>query len=86
MIRAIGAGVGRTGTRSLQKALEHLLKGKCYHMFEVGKKPDDITFWKNVAQGKNQIGALFFLNGVLLSIGRPQPFGRKFQLTSLMLL
>ena len=60
MIRAIGAGVGRTGTRSLQKALEHLLKGKCYHMFEVGKKPDDITFWKNVAQGKKPNWSSFF--------------------------
>ena len=83
MIRAIGAGVGRTGTRSLQKALEHLLKkANAIICLRSAKKPDDITFWKNVALGKNQIGALFFSQWVLLSIGRPQPFGRKFQLLS----
>ena len=60
MIQAIGAGVGRTGTRSLQKALEHLLKGRCYHMFEVGKRPADITFWRNVAQRKKANWDSFF--------------------------
>ena len=35
MLKIIGAGFGRTGTSSLQVALEELLGGKCYHMKEV---------------------------------------------------
>ena len=52
MVLAIGAGVGRTGTRSLQSALETILGGKCYHMFEIGKRPKDIQTWKNSARGE----------------------------------
>jgi len=52
MIRVIGAGVGRTGTMSLQKALQDLLNGDCYHMFEVGKRPKDISIWKGAAKGR----------------------------------
>ncbi len=31
----IGAGLPRTGTNSMQLALEKLLDGHCYHMFSV---------------------------------------------------
>jgi hypothetical protein len=31
----IGAGLPRTGTTSMKKALEELLSGRCYHMEEV---------------------------------------------------
>ncbi len=34
MLRVIGAGLPRTGTTSLKGALEQLLDGRCYHMFE----------------------------------------------------
>jgi hypothetical protein len=34
-MKAIGAGFGRTGTSSLQAALEELLGGKCYHMKDI---------------------------------------------------
>ncbi|MBV9786572.1 MAG: sulfotransferase family protein [Chloroflexi bacterium] len=34
-LKVIGAGLGRTGTSSLQAALEELGFGKCYHMREV---------------------------------------------------
>jgi hypothetical protein len=34
MILIIGAGFGRTGTSSFQKAMEILGFGKCYHMRE----------------------------------------------------
>ena len=37
MLEVIGAGPGRTGTESLQKALELLDFGPCYHMHEVFK-------------------------------------------------
>jgi hypothetical protein len=34
-IQIVGAGYGRTGTKSLQLALEKLGFGKCYHMEEL---------------------------------------------------
>lgn len=45
----IGAGLPRTGTLSLSKALEILLDGKCYHMqpfFEKGTDYD-IKHWND---------------------------------------
>lgn len=45
----IGAGFGRTGTESLQKALEILGYGPCYHMSEVLKYPGDQQSWIQVA-------------------------------------
>lgn len=50
-LRIVGAGVGRTGTHSLKLALEQLLGGPCYHMFEVLAHPDDIAQWQTVADG-----------------------------------
>ncbi len=50
-LRVIGAGVGRTGTTSLQAALEILLNGRCYHMHEVFPRPDDIPVWHQAALG-----------------------------------
>lgn len=51
-LRVIGAGVGRTGTTSLQAALEQLLGGRCYHMHEVFPRPDDIPVWQAAAEGR----------------------------------
>lgn len=45
-LRVIGAGVGRTGTTSLKTALEILLGGRCYHMFEVLPRPADVPIWQ----------------------------------------
>jgi hypothetical protein len=39
-LKVIGAGLGRTGTHSLQLALQQLLGGACYHMLEVIADPD----------------------------------------------
>jgi hypothetical protein len=44
-IRLIGAGLGRTGTMSLKRALEQLLGGTCHHMMEVWSHPDEIAAW-----------------------------------------
>lgn len=45
-IEVIGAGLMRTGTNSLQVALERLLNGKCYHMYVlVRDSPSDVNFW-----------------------------------------
>ena len=45
-MRVIGAGLGRTGTNSLKIALERLLDGPCYHMFELFQRPQDVTTWQ----------------------------------------
>ncbi|VDK41478.1 unnamed protein product [Dibothriocephalus latus] len=42
----IGAGMMRTGTRSLQAALEKLYDGPCYHTFDsMLHTPQDLQFW-----------------------------------------
>ena len=51
-LRVVGAGVGRTGTASLKAALERLLGGRCYHMFEVFGRPDDVAVWALAAKGQ----------------------------------
>ena len=50
-LRVVGAGLGRTGTNSLQLALQQLLDGRCYHMIEVFGRPDDIPVWERAAEG-----------------------------------
>jgi hypothetical protein len=50
-LRVVGAGLGRTGTHSLQLALQQLLGGRCYHMMEVFGRPDDIAVWQGAADG-----------------------------------
>jgi hypothetical protein len=51
MLNVIGAGVGRTGTASLQIALERLLGGPCYHMIEVFKHPEHAPLWRAAFEG-----------------------------------
>jgi len=52
-LRVVGAGLGRTGTASLKKALEQLTEGRCYHMFEVFEQPDSVAGWHRVARGES---------------------------------
>ena len=51
-IKIIGAGLGRTGTMSLKAALEELGFGKCYHMIELLKNPEQIDYWE--AAGRDE--------------------------------
>lgn len=52
-LRVIGAGVGRTGTESLRQALEQLLGGRCYHMFEIiAGRRDHVPVWLDAARGE----------------------------------
>lgn len=69
-IRVIGAGVGRTGTTSLQAALEILLNGRCYHMHEVFPRPDDIPVWHQAALG-NMPDWPGFLNEFVAAVDWP---------------
>ncbi len=59
-VRAIGAGLGRTGTNSLKIALERLLDGPCYHMFEVLHRPDDVAIWHDATDGADVDWVQFF--------------------------
>lgn len=51
-LQVVGAGLGRTGTTSLQAVLEHLLDAPCYHMWEVISNPDEAQFWLDAANGE----------------------------------
>jgi hypothetical protein len=50
-LRVVGAGVGRTGTKSLKLALEQLLGGPCYHMVDVFPNPEHVPHWHAAARG-----------------------------------
>jgi hypothetical protein len=50
-LRAIGAGLGRTGTLSLKLALERLLGVPCYHMRELFAHPEHVPVWHGAALG-----------------------------------
>jgi hypothetical protein len=50
-LRVVGAGVGRTGTTSLQLALQQLLGAPCYHMVEVFPRPGHVEAWHQAAKG-----------------------------------
>lgn len=50
-MKVIGAGFGRTGTLSLQSALETLGFAKCYHMVEVFKNQSHTKLWEDANQG-----------------------------------
>jgi hypothetical protein len=51
-LRVVGAGLGRTGTRSLKDALEQLLGAPCYHMLEVFGRPQDPPVWTRALRGE----------------------------------
>jgi hypothetical protein len=51
-LSVIGAGFGRTGTRSLKDALELLGFGKCYHMDELMAHPEHAVIWEAASAGR----------------------------------
>jgi len=51
-VSVVGAGLGRTGTNSLQVALERLLGGRCYHMHELIERPQDTASWESAVAGE----------------------------------
>jgi Sulfotransferase domain len=51
-IKLIGAGFGRTGTLSLQAALQQLGFDKCYHMSSVITHPSHVQHWTAALDGK----------------------------------
>ena len=51
-LRVVGAGLGRTGTKSLKIPLEQLLGGPCYHMFELASRDGDTAAWQAAVRGE----------------------------------
>jgi hypothetical protein len=51
-LQVIGAGLGRTGTTSLKRALEMLLDAPCYHMLEVREHPEHPDLWAAAYRGE----------------------------------
>ena len=51
-VAVVGAGVGRTGTKSLKEALEVLLGGTCHHMLEVFPRPEQIEGFTAAINGE----------------------------------
>ena len=53
-LQVVGAGLPRTGTASLQMALELLLGGRCYHMREIPGHPFDLgPGWSQALAGES---------------------------------
>jgi hypothetical protein len=52
-LKVIGAGFGRTGTKSLQEGLQMLGFTPCHHMYEVIMNPEQVPFWDRAARGES---------------------------------
>ena len=60
MLKIIGAGYGRTGTKSMQLALQQLGFGPCYHMEALFLHPHGVKYWKEAYKtGETDWDALF---------------------------
>jgi len=55
----IGSGLGRTGTKSLQSALNMLGVGPCHHMAEVFTHPETMSLWIEAGAGRPDWDAIF---------------------------
>jgi hypothetical protein len=51
-LRLLGAGFGRTGTKSTKFALEMLGWGPCHHMHEIRDHPEQLPYWNSAARGE----------------------------------
>lgn len=58
-LQVIGSGLGRTGTKSLQTALNMLGVGPSYHMIEVLLNPDSMALWIEAGNGRPQWDEIF---------------------------
>jgi hypothetical protein len=58
-LEVIGSGLGRTGTKSMQTALNRLGFGPCHHMVEVLTHPETMPLWVATAKGARNWEQLF---------------------------
>jgi len=69
-LQVVGAGFGRTGTTSLEAALERLGFGPCYHMVEcLPRGPEHWRRWTAAARGRSDRDAIF--DGVASCVDSP---------------
>jgi sulfotransferase family protein len=58
-LRVVGSGLGRTGTKSMQTALNTLGFGPCHHMVEVFMHPESMALWIEAGAGRPDWDAIF---------------------------
>ena len=58
-LKVVGSGLGRTGTKSMQTALNMLGLGPCHHMVEVFQNPESRFLWIDASKGKPNWDAIF---------------------------
>jgi hypothetical protein len=58
-LKIVGTGLGRTGTKSLQSAMNMLGCGPCHHMIEVFAHPESTPLWIEAAKGRPDWEAIF---------------------------
>jgi hypothetical protein len=58
-LKVVGSGLGRTGTKSLQTALNMLGFGPCHHMVEVFAHPESMPLWVAAGAGRPDWDAIF---------------------------
>lgn len=58
-LKVIGSGLGRTGTKSLQTALNQLGVGPCHHMVEVFAHPESAPLWIEAGAGRARWDEIF---------------------------
>ena len=58
-LKIVGSGLGRTGTKSMQTALNMLGVGPCHHMIEVMQLPESVPLWIEAGAGRPDWDAIF---------------------------
>ena len=58
-LKIVGSGLGRTGTTSMQTALNMLGFGPCHHMVEVFTHPETMALWIEASKGKDVWDEIF---------------------------
>ncbi len=58
-LKVVGSGLGRTGTKSMQTALNMLGFGPCHHMVEVFMHPESMALWVEAGAGRPDWDLIF---------------------------
>ena len=58
-LKIVGSGLGRTGTKSMQTALNMLGFGPCHHMVEVFAHPESVPLWIEAGAGRPDWDKIF---------------------------
>ena len=58
-LKIVGSGLGRTGTKSMQTALNTLGFGPCHHMVEVFGHPESVPLWIEAGAGRPEWDKIF---------------------------